>query len=127
MDSKAGRYPRMKAKPLKSDDLLPKIWNVVKRVPAGKVMTYGDVARAAGPPCTARQIGRALGKAPASLRLPWHRVLAAGGRIALPGQHGLDQRLRLQAEGVTFAGRRVRMSVHQYHPASSGRRKPSSR
>jgi methylated-DNA-protein-cysteine methyltransferase-like protein len=112
----------MKAKQRKSDDPLPRIWRVVKRVPPGKVMTYGDVAHAAGPPCTARQIGRALGKAPASLRLPWHRVLAAGGRIALPGQYGLDQRLRLQAEGVTFAGRRVRMNLHQYRPAASRRR-----
>jgi methylated-DNA-protein-cysteine methyltransferase-like protein len=113
----------MKAKQPQSDDPLPRIWSVVKRVPPGKVMTYGDVARAAGPPCTARQIGRALGKAPAGLRLPWHRVLAAGGRIALPGQCGLDQRLRLQAEGVTFSGRRVRMKLHQYRPVSSGRRR----
>jgi methylated-DNA-protein-cysteine methyltransferase-like protein len=57
-----------------------------------------------------------LGKAPPGLALPWHRVLAAGGRIALPGSHGLDQRLRLQAEGVTFTGKRVRLKLHQWKP-----------
>jgi methylated-DNA-protein-cysteine methyltransferase-like protein len=48
------------------------------------------------------------------LRLPWHRVLAAGGRIALPGAHGLDQRLRLQKEGVGFSGQRVQMEKYHY-------------
>ena len=49
-----------------------------------------------------------------ALGLPWHRVLAAGGRIALPGHAGEEQRLRLKAEGVQFAGARVRMDLHRY-------------
>ena len=46
--------------------------------------------------------------------LPWHRVVAAGGRIALPGEHGLDQRFRLEMEGVKFSGRKVRMKEFEF-------------
>ena len=53
-------------------------------------------------------------RAPHGLGLPWHRILAAGGRIALPGEAGLEQRMRLETEGVRFAGRRVRMEAHRY-------------
>ena len=100
-------------------------WRVVRSIPRGKVATYGDIAAALGRPWTARRIGWALHKAPASLGLPWHRVLATGGRIALPGASGLDQRLRLQAEGVGFSGRRVRMDLHRYRElrASHGDRR----
>lgn len=104
----------MRQKPRRSDDRLTRIWQVVRSVPPGKVVTYGDVARAVDPPCTPRQVGWALRKAPPMLRLPWHRVLAAGGRIALPGAHGLDQRLRLQKEGVGFSGQRVQMEKYHY-------------
>ena len=89
------------------------IWKVVRRIPTGKVATYGAVARAAGFPGTARQVAWALRGAPRG-RLPWHRVLGAGGRILLPTEGGLEQRLRLQAEGVSFQADRVRMDRHQY-------------
>ena len=100
-------------------------WRVVRSIPRGKVVTYGDIAAALGRPWTARRIGWALRQAPASLGLPWHRVVAAGGRIALPGASGLDQRLRLQAEGGGFSGRRVRMDLHHYRrlPAPHGDRR----
>ena len=87
--------------------------DVVARIPRGKVATYGQVAELAGFPGAARQAAWALH---ASRGLPWHRVLAAGGRIALPGHHGLDQRLRLEAEGVTFRGQKVRMDLHAWKP-----------
>jgi methylated-DNA-protein-cysteine methyltransferase-like protein len=91
-----------------------RVWKVVRRIPKGKVATYGTVSRAAGFPGAARQVAWALRGAPRGLHLPWHRVLGAGGRILLPGEAGLEQRLRLQAEGVTFAGARVRMERHEY-------------
>ena len=115
----------MKANPPKSDTRLRKVWQAIRRVPAGAVVTYGDVAETVDVPCTARQVGQALRLAPPGLRLPWHRVLAAGGRIAIPGEGGVEQRLRLESEGVTFTGRRVRMDLHQYRagkkPRPSGR------
>ena len=91
-----------------------RIWDLVRRIPRGRLTTYGDLAEAAG--CTARQVGWALRKAPAGLRLPWHRVLAAGGRIALPGEAGLEQRFRLEAEGVAFRGRKARLGERRWQP-----------
>lgn len=73
--------------------------------------TYGQVAAAAGLPRAARQVPKAL---KAFHDLPWHRVVGAGGAIRTPGEYALEQRLRLQMEGVTFAGRRVRLDLHQY-------------
>jgi methylated-DNA-protein-cysteine methyltransferase-like protein len=87
---------------------------VVRRIPFGRVCSYGAVARAAGFPGTARQVAWALRGASASGDLPWHRVLGAGGRILLGGLSGLEQRLRLEAEGVSFSGGGVRMDRHEY-------------
>ncbi|HLJ47584.1 MAG TPA: MGMT family protein [Bryobacteraceae bacterium] len=87
------------------------IRDVIARIPRGKVATYGQVAELAGFPGAARQAVWALHD---SRGLPWHRVVAAGGRIALPGHQGLDQRLRLEMEGVTFRGQKVRMDLHTW-------------
>jgi len=80
-------------------------------IPRGHVSSYGAVARAAGIPGGARLVVRTLGQ---SHGLPWHRVVAAGGRIAIPGEGGLDQRFRLEMEGVKFSGRKVRMAEFEY-------------
>lgn len=84
-----------------------RIWAVVACVPPGRVVTYGDVARAAGLPRGARQVARALQACPWDRDLPWHRVVAAGGRIALPGERGRRQRRLLELEKVPFAAARV--------------------
>lgn len=93
-----------------SDSIL-RIRAVVRRIPRGKVSTYGAVAEAAGIPRGARLTVRALQGA---TDLPWHRVVAAGGRVALPGEAGYDQRLRLEMEGVKFGGRKVRMKEFEH-------------
>jgi len=85
----------------------------IRRIPRGKVATYGQVAAAAGFPGRARQVVWAL-RAPPGARLPWHRVVAAGGRIALPGEAGFEQRLRLESERVAFTGARVDMKRHAF-------------
>lgn len=82
-----------------------RVWAAVRRIPRGQVATYGEIGAAAG--CTARQVGSALRRAGPERRLPWHRVVAAQGRVALPGTAGLEQRLRLAQEGVPFRGARV--------------------
>jgi methylated-DNA-protein-cysteine methyltransferase-like protein len=91
--------------------MLDIIRDTIRKIPKGKVATYGDVAKAAGFPGSARQVVWALrgGRA-----LPWHRVLGAGGKISLPGESGMEQRLRLETEGVAFRGGRVWMDKHQY-------------
>jgi len=83
----------------------------VRKIPRGKVSTYGAVARAAGHPGAARQVVAVLRS---SYGLPWQRVLGAGGEIKLRGDSGIEQRLRLEAEGVTFRGRRVDMKRHEF-------------
>jgi methylated-DNA-protein-cysteine methyltransferase-like protein len=83
----------------------------IRNIPRGNVSTYGAVARAAGFPGAARQVVRAL---QGTHGLPWQRVVAAGGRIALPGERGFEQRLRLEAEGVKFSGKKVRIKDFEF-------------
>jgi methylated-DNA-protein-cysteine methyltransferase-like protein len=84
---------------------------VIRKIPKGKVSSYGKVAAAAGFPNGARIAVRALQGATG---LPWHRVVGAGGRIALRGESAFEQRFRLESEGVKFAGKRVRMAEFEY-------------
>ena len=83
----------------------------IRMIPKGKVSTYGAVARAAGYPGAARQVVATLR---GSFGLPWQRVLGAGGEIKLRGDSAIEQRLRLEAEGVSFRGRRVDMKRHDF-------------
>jgi methylated-DNA-protein-cysteine methyltransferase-like protein len=83
----------------------------IRRVPKGKVSTYGAVARAAGFPGAARQVAGVLRR---GFGLPWQRVLGAGGEIKLRGDSAIEQRLRLEAEGVRFRGRRVDMRLCEF-------------
>ena len=89
--------------------IISALWQVVCAIPRGRVSTYGAVARAAGLPGRARQAGYALKVAPRSLNLPWHRVVAAGGRIAFPvgSVEHREQTRRLRAEGVAVRAGRV--------------------
>src|SRR5262245_50521667 len=88
-----------------------RICETIMNIPRGTVSSYGAIAQAAGLPRSARLVVRVLNQ---SHGLPWHRVVAAGGRIALPGEHGLDQRFRLEMEGVKFSGRKVRMAEFEF-------------
>jgi len=98
---------------------LARLRRVISMVPRGKVITYGQVAAAGGHPGAARLTVWALHSAD---DLPWHRVVAAGGRIALPDDEGREQRLRLEIEGVTFQAGRVQMDRHNWVPRASRRR-----
>jgi methylated-DNA-protein-cysteine methyltransferase-like protein len=84
------------------------IQETVRRIPKGKVASYGEVARAAGYPGTGRQVAWALRDA-SGKGLAWQRVLGKGGKILLPGVDGLHQRTLLELEGVSFRGERVDM------------------
>jgi methylated-DNA-protein-cysteine methyltransferase-like protein len=81
----------------------------VRRIPRGRVATYGDVATAAGLEGHARQVGYALHDLPSGSNVPWHRVINAKGEISIrsAGDSHELQRLLLEAEGVEFdlAGR----------------------
>jgi methylated-DNA-protein-cysteine methyltransferase-like protein len=97
-----------------------RIEQAVRAIPRGKVSTYGGVARAAGFPGAARQVAAALRR---GFGLPWQRVLGAGGQIKLTGDSAIEQRLRLESEGVRFRGRRVDMKAHEWkNPRKSASR-----
>lgn len=95
-----------------SEERDARIRAVVASIPRGKVATYGQVAAAAGYPLYHRLVVRILRQA--GDRLPWQRVVGAGGQIKLRCEAGLEQRRRLELEGVAFRGRRVDMNRHQY-------------
>ena len=88
-----------------------RIERTIRAVPLGKVSTYGAIARAAGFPGAARQVAAVLRR---EFGLPWQRILGAGGAIKLTGDFALEQRFRLEAEGVRFRGRRVDMKAHEF-------------
>jgi methylated-DNA-protein-cysteine methyltransferase-like protein len=91
---------------------------VVRRIPRGHVMTYGEVAVAAGHGGAARQVVWALRNCGPDV--PWHRVLGAAGKILLPGEAGLEQRIRLEAEGVQFVGGRAEAHTTVKRKGGSG-------
>jgi methylated-DNA-protein-cysteine methyltransferase-like protein len=88
-----------------------KILQTIARIPRGKVSTYGAVAAAAGFSGRARLVARALHGSPG---VPWQRVLGSGGAIKLQGEHALEQRFRLQGEGVGFRGKKVDMKQYEH-------------
>jgi methylated-DNA-protein-cysteine methyltransferase related protein len=99
-----------------------KILATIRMIPRGKVSTYGAIARASGLPRGARQVAGSLRN---SFDLPWHRVLGAGGEIKLRGDSAMEQRLRLEAEGVVFRGRKVNMKTHEFQ-FPKARKKPAA-
>jgi methylated-DNA-protein-cysteine methyltransferase-like protein len=88
------------------------IRKTIRQIPRGKVATYGQVAAAAGFPLYHRQVVQVLRKAGDTL--PWQRVVGAGGFIKFKYEAALEQRTRLEFEGVRFIGRRVDMAQHQH-------------
>jgi methylated-DNA-protein-cysteine methyltransferase-like protein len=94
-----------------ADERRIRVLRCIRRLPAGKVSSYGAIAAAALWPGAARQVVRILRETPG---LPWYRVLGAGGAIKLRGEHAEEQKFRLRMEGVTFRGARVDMAKHEY-------------
>lgn len=80
------------------------VYELVRQVPPGRVVSYGTIARLLGRPRAARTVGWALNSLPEGHDVPWHRVVNSRGRISLGGhgQGGELQRAMLEAEGVEF-------------------------
>ncbi len=95
-----------------------RVWNVVEAIPEGYVASYGQVAKLAGLNGGARRVGGALAMAPDRGTLPWHRVIKADGKIALPaGSVGRKEQIkRLGDEGVVIVGGCVDMKKFQWQP-----------
>ena len=97
---------------------IQRIWKVASLIPAGRVASYGQVADLAGLPGRARLTSKALGQAPRSLNLPWHRILRSSGQIAFAkgSTHADEQQTRLRREGITINNLRVPMKEFQWQP-----------
>ncbi len=111
-------------------DWAREVREMIARVPKGRVATYGQIAALCGRPGSARQVGRILREAGEDAKVPWHRILGAGGRIALGGgREGREQRLRLAAEGVLSGeSKHVDLKTYgwRYSPGANSRKKISS-
>lgn len=94
-----------------------RVYALVRRVPPGRVVTYGDVAAALGSPRVARHVGWALAALSDGTDVPWQRVINAQGRISFKGDtlRSRVQRARLEREGVVFDDReRVDLGVFRH-------------
>jgi methylated-DNA-protein-cysteine methyltransferase-like protein len=102
-----------------------RIYAAVRRIPRGRVASYGEVARAAGFPNAARQVGYALHALRDGADVPWHRVVNARGEIS-PRASGfeLPQRRLLEREGVAFDARgRIDLAAFGWRGAARSRRR----
>lgn len=100
-----------------------RVYALVRRIPRGRVVTYGQVAALLGVSRGARAVGWALRALPErrAEHVPWHRVVGAGGRISPRGGPGPEiQRRRLRAEGVVFRGAHVDLARHGLLPPARG-------
>ncbi|EOW6516755.1 MGMT family protein [Cronobacter dublinensis] len=87
------------------DTFPQRVYQIVAAIPEGCVTTYGEVAKLAGSPRAARQVGGVLKRLPEGSVLPWHRVVSRRGEISLTGPDLQRQRQALLAEGVQVSGK----------------------
>lgn len=94
------------------------IWHTVLAIPPGKVASYGQIADLAGLPGRARLVGRCMAYAPATMQVPWYRVLRSNGQLAFAAGSAASQKQTglLQEEGVAVIKNRVNMAIFRWQP-----------
>ena len=103
---------RLRARSVPSSNFFRRVYALVCQVPRGRVVTYGQIARALGAPRAARTVGWAMRDCPEDV--PWQRVVNARGEISLRPTSGYhEQRARLKEEGVRFS-RAGRIDLKKY-------------
>jgi len=109
------------------------VYRLVKQIPRGRVLTYGDVARTLRLRGGARAAGHAMAATPSGKGIPWHRVVGAGGKLLIREPYASLQRKLLESEKVAMTERRVNLKLHHWKRSRSGnpipqqRAKPNSR
>ena len=93
------------------------VYQLVKKIPRGRVTTYGELARRLRIPGGARVVGYAMAACPSGRGIPWHRVVGAGGRLIIREPHGSKQRRLLELEGVKIEGARIDMRAYAVAPS----------
>ena len=94
------------------------VYRFVQRIPRGRVLTYGALAKALHLPGGARTAGRAMAASPSGKGIPWHRVLGANGKILIREPYASLQRKLLESEGVTVVESRVDLKRHLWKPSA---------
>ena len=94
-----------------------RVVEIIKNIPEGKVMTYGQIAALAGSPRGARQVVRALHALTEKYNLPWHRVINSKGEIGIKDYESYnEQKVLLQSEGVKFTKQNnINLNEFQLH------------
>ena len=95
------------ANAMAKSDFSARVRSIVRRIPSGRVATYGDVAAAAGRPRAHRAVGNIM-RATSDSSVPCHRVVAAGGKLGGYGGDLFTKRTLLLAEGIAVSGDRIR-------------------
>jgi methylated-DNA-protein-cysteine methyltransferase related protein len=98
------------------------VFALLKRVPKGRVITYGQLARAAKLRGGARVAGYAMAACPKDRGIPWHRVVGTGGRILLGEPRASLQRRLLESEGIEFRGGRLELKGREWVPPAARKR-----
>jgi methylated-DNA-protein-cysteine methyltransferase-like protein len=99
------------------------VYDLVKKIPRGRVTTYGAIARALKLRGGARAAGRAMAACPNGRGIPWHRVAGAGGRLLLREPIVSLQRKLLESEGLHVAERRIEnFAAREWLPRKKKRR-----
>jgi len=93
-----------------------KVYAFVKKIPRGRVLSYGGLARALGLPGGARTAGRAMAATPSGKGIPWHRVVGERGKILIREPYASLQKRLLESEGVQIIESRVNFKVHSWAP-----------
>lgn len=94
------------------------IYLALAQIPAGKVITYGNLAKLAGMPNGARLAGRLMCELPDGSNLPWHRVINAQGKLSMPVDSAgyREQMLRLEKDGIEIHNGKIKLSLYGYNP-----------
>jgi len=92
------------------------VYNLVQRIPRGRVLTYGALARALRLRGGARTAGRAMAATPSGKGIPWHRVIGEGGKILVREPYASLQKKLLETEGVEVVESRVSLKKHSWTP-----------
>ena len=95
------------------------VYEFVKLIPRGRVMTYGGLAKALSLRGGARSAGRAMAASPSGQGIPWHRVVGHAGKLLIREPYAGLQRKLLEGEGVQMTERRVNMKLHAWAPAKN--------
>jgi methylated-DNA-protein-cysteine methyltransferase-like protein len=97
------------------------VYQLVRKIPRGRVLSYGALARVLKLPGGARSAGRAMAATPSGKGIPWHRVVGERGKILIREPYASLQKKLLESEGVRIVESRVDLKKHQWTPPVKNR------